>query len=72
MKHNKNRNNTSSSGARLTPVHFEFKHPTAQNVCVAGTFNNWRPEAKSLHPSGGGLWVKETALERFNKKCSHV
>ena len=31
-------------------------------MCVAGTFNHWQPEAKTLHPSGGGLLVQETAL----------
>jgi 1,4-alpha-glucan branching enzyme len=60
MKHNKRHNN--EPGAQLVPVHFEFKHPTAQTVSIAGTFNHWQPEAKILHSSGGGLWVKETAL----------
>jgi 1,4-alpha-glucan branching enzyme len=46
----------------MMPVHFEFTHPTATTVSVAGTFNNWQPEAKALHPSGGGRWLKETVL----------
>lgn len=50
------------SGAQLVPVHFEYTHSTAITVCVAGTFNKWHPEAKTLHASGGGRWVKETAL----------
>ena len=58
MKH-KHPNDTS---AQLVPVHFEFTHPTAKTVCVAGTFNKWQPEAKALHVSGGGRWVKESAL----------
>jgi 1,4-alpha-glucan branching enzyme len=62
MKHNKNRNNAPGPTAPLLPVHFEFKHSTAKNVCIAGTFNHWQPETKTLHPSGGGLWVKETVL----------
>jgi len=44
------------------PVHFEFTHPTATHVSVAGCFNHWQPEAKTLHPAGGGRWQKETAL----------
>jgi 1,4-alpha-glucan branching enzyme len=44
------------------PVRFEFTHPTAITVCVAGTFNQWQPEAKALHPAGGGRWLKETVL----------
>ena len=43
-------------------VRFEFTHPTATTVCVAGTFNDWHAEAKPLHPVGDGRWVKETVL----------
>jgi 1,4-alpha-glucan branching enzyme len=60
MKHNHNHDNTPAP--QLVPVRFEFKHPTATTVCVAGTFNNWQPEAKALHSSGAGHWWKETSL----------
>jgi 1,4-alpha-glucan branching enzyme len=62
VKHNHNHDNAPSAGPQLVPVRFEFTHPTAATVCVAGTFNNWQPEAKALHPSGGGRWLKETVL----------
>jgi 1,4-alpha-glucan branching enzyme len=62
MKHNKNHDNASSAGPQLEPVRFEFTHPTASTVCVAGTFNDWHAEAKPLHPLGGGRWLKETVL----------
>lgn len=62
MKHNKNHDNARSTGPQLVPVRFEFTHPTATTVCVAGCFNNWQPEAKTLHPAGGGHWLKDTAL----------
>jgi 1,4-alpha-glucan branching enzyme len=62
MKHNKNHDNARSVGSQLVPVRFEFIHPTASTVCVAGTFNQWQPETKTLHPSAGGRWVKETVL----------
>jgi len=58
MKHKHN----SNTSPNLLPVRFEFTHPTATTVCVAGTFNQWQPEAKTLHASGGGHWWKETAL----------
>ena len=61
MKHNKNHDNA-PGGPQLIPVHFEFTHPTAISVCVAGCFNHWKPEAKTLHPAGDGRWVKESAL----------
>ena len=62
MKHNKNHGNAKNTGPQLVPVHFEITHPTAISVSVAGCFNQWKPEAKSLHPSGGGRWIKDTAL----------
>ena len=60
MKHNHNHDNAPNT--QLVPVHFEFTHPTAISVCVAGTFNHWQPEAKTLHSSGVGHWWKETSL----------
>ena len=62
MKHNKNHDNGKSTGPQLVPVHFEFTHPTARDVCIAGTFNGWQPDAKPMHPMGHGRWLKETAL----------
>jgi 1,4-alpha-glucan branching enzyme len=62
MKHNHNDDNTRSAGPQLVPVRFEFTHPTAITVSVVGTFNQWQPEAKTLHPAGGVRWLKETAL----------
>ncbi len=62
MKHTKNHDNAPNPGPKLVPVRFEFIHPTAATVCVAGTFNQWQPEAKTLHPAGDGHWFKETVL----------
>jgi 1,4-alpha-glucan branching enzyme len=61
MKHNHNHDNVRDPGPLIT-VRFEFSHPTATTVCIAGTFNQWQPEAKTLHSSGVGSWWKETAL----------
>ena len=62
MKSNHHHDNARSPGPDLVPVRFEFTHPTANSVCVAGTFNDWHPEAKTMHPSGNGQWLKETVL----------
>lgn len=62
MKHNHSHDNARGTAPQLVPVRFEFRHPTATTVCVAGTFNNWQPEAKTLHSSGVGDWWKETSL----------
>ena len=62
MKQNQNQDNTPNDGAHLQPVLFEFTHPTAREVCIAGTFNDWQPEAKPMHSMGRGRWLKETIL----------
>jgi 1,4-alpha-glucan branching enzyme len=62
MKHNHNHDNAPNAGPQLVPVRFEFTHPTARSVSIAGTFNHWQPERKTLHSSSTGRWWKETAL----------
>jgi 1,4-alpha-glucan branching enzyme len=62
MKHNLKHDNAPRAGLQLVPVRFEFTHPTATTVSIAGTFNDWHPAAKPMHPSGNGHWLKETAL----------
>jgi 1,4-alpha-glucan branching enzyme len=60
MKHNHNHDNARRAGT--VTVRFEYTNPTATTVCLAGTFNHWQPEAKTLHSSGVGNWWKETVL----------
>jgi len=62
MKHNKNHNNASNETRQLVPVRFEFTHPTARTVCIAGSFNHWQPDGKTLRPAGAGRWSEEIAL----------
>ncbi|MBI4664240.1 MAG: hypothetical protein HY735_36050 [Verrucomicrobia bacterium] len=47
---------------RIHRVRFEFVHSTADRVCVAGSFNDWRPEATPMIPCGNGHWRKELGL----------
>jgi len=61
MKH-KHNNNAPGVAPQWVTVRFEFTHPTATTVCLAGTFNNWQPEANTLHPVGVGHWWKEVTL----------
>lgn len=63
MKQRHNHNKNINLEADAVTVHFEFFHPTAKNVCVAGSFNNWQPEAKILHHSEVGKWWKDTAIK---------
>jgi len=62
MKHNRMHDNAPSAYSQLTTVRFEFTHPTARTVSVAGSFNDWSPTTKMMHPSGTGHWLKETVL----------
>jgi hypothetical protein len=43
MNHNHNHDCARSDDQQLVPVRFEFTHPTAVTVYVAGTFNRWQP-----------------------------
>jgi 1,4-alpha-glucan branching enzyme len=47
---------------RLVAVRFEFAHPKAIAVAVAGSFNDWHPTTRAMHPAGGGYWLKDTVL----------
>jgi 1,4-alpha-glucan branching enzyme len=62
MKHNHNHDNAPDPGPKLKSIRFEFTHPTAKSVAVAGSFNDWQPEKKTLHSAGQGQWFKETVL----------
>lgn len=65
MKHNPNHDNAPAYRApdpQPVYVRFEFTDPTAIIVCLAGTFNRWQPDSKTLHSSGVGHWWKETVL----------
>jgi 1,4-alpha-glucan branching enzyme len=44
------------------PVYFEFIHPTAAAVMIAGSFNHWHPASKPMKSAGDGRWWKETAM----------
>jgi 1,4-alpha-glucan branching enzyme len=45
-----------------TLVHFEFVHPTAQRVCIAGTFNDWHCSVTPMISLGEGRWKKDLLL----------
>lgn len=55
-------NNQPGSEPRTKPIHIEFTHPTAATVKIAGSFNDWRPEATPMISLGEGRWAKELVL----------
>ena len=44
-------------------VHFELFSPGARQVCIAGTFNNWKPETDKMSQENDGRWVRNVALK---------
>lgn len=62
MNHKKNHESARTAEPDLRPVHIKFNHPTATSVCVAGTFNQWQPQADALHLERHGHWLKEMAM----------
>ena len=61
MKKNGN-HKTHGNGQPPLKVRLEFVHPTAKAVAIAGTFNNWRPDATPMVGLGEGRWLKELVL----------
>ena len=59
MKASKSPRRSSRSGRA---VRLEIFRPDASDVCVAGSFNEWRPQATPLVPLGNGRWSKELTL----------
>lgn len=55
--------------ARVEPAHpvsrvsFELVKPGAKQVCVAGSFNGWKPEQAPLLPMGDGRFVADLSVD---------
>jgi 1,4-alpha-glucan branching enzyme len=47
----------------LREVQFKFDAPAAKSVSVAGTFNNWLPDATLLTRDSKGTWSTEAFLK---------
>lgn len=43
-------------------VCLRLTHPTAQEVCIAGSFNEWHPNVTPMIRLDDGKWAKELAL----------
>jgi len=54
------RTDANKTGSKL--IRFEFTSPKAESVSIAGTFNEWRPNATPMIALGRGRWAKDLAL----------
>ena len=46
----------------MRKVRVEFVRQTATQVCIGGTFNDWRPVVTPMVSLGNGRWSKELTL----------
>jgi 1,4-alpha-glucan branching enzyme len=46
----------------MTTKHITFQHPGASSVFIAGSFNDWSPDATPMLNTGDGSWAVEIAL----------
>ena len=44
-------------------ISLELINPTARKVCVAGSFNEWKPEATPLTRTAEGQWIGDLAVK---------
>jgi len=44
-------------------VSLQFVNPTATKVCVAGSFNGWKPEATPLTRTANGQWIGDLTVK---------
>lgn len=58
-KHKSNGHSNANTGQL---VQVKLSHTAATAVAIAGTFNNWRPEASPMAEMGEGEWLKELVL----------
>jgi 1,4-alpha-glucan branching enzyme len=59
----RNSNNSNNGGQHEAKrIHFEFTSPTAESAAIAGSFNDWQPNATPMTALGQGRWAKDLAL----------
>jgi 1,4-alpha-glucan branching enzyme len=65
MKKNQLKNKIGSESPTKR-IHFEFTSRTAGSVSIAGTFNEWQPNAIRMIALGQGRWAKDLVLSPGN------
>ena len=58
----KHRNNKNGNGL-LQSIRIEFTNPVAASVAIAGSFNDWHPDATQMVRVTHDRWVKDLALQ---------
>jgi 1,4-alpha-glucan branching enzyme len=55
-------NNAGKHQSKRVQTHFEFADPAAARVSIAGSFNDWQPNATPMIALGQGRWAKDLTL----------
>ena len=58
----KNKTKLAEAGCDSPRVCLGLTHATAQEVCIAGSFNDWHPSVTPMVRLDDGKWAKELAL----------
>ena len=58
----KNKTKHADTGGDSPRVCLGLTHATAQEVCIAGSFNDWHPSVTPMVRLDDGKWAKELAL----------
>jgi 1,4-alpha-glucan branching enzyme len=66
------RRGSKAGGKRMNTVCFEFDCGNARAVGIAGTFNDWNPEATPMLATGAGRWTREVALRPGRYEYQYV
>ena len=62
MKKTRKAAQSGNGNGRTPSVHLELFDPNAADVCIAGSFNQWQPQATPMVSLGNGKWSKELTL----------
>jgi 1,4-alpha-glucan branching enzyme len=58
-----NKSNKNNGGKHeVKRIHFEFTSSAAESVAIAGSFNEWQPNATLMIALGQGRWAKDLVL----------
>ena len=52
-----------NDGNKINHICLELMKPDAKTVCVAGSFNEWKPETTPLVSLGNGRWVGDLDIK---------
>lgn len=58
----KSKSNRSDTRCGSQCVSLEMTRPDAQQICIAGSFNDWHPSVTPMIRLNDGKWAKELAL----------